>query len=384
MIDEKSIKNNLKDFSFPRLSGTRHEKKAFQMALKKVEELNLRPIIQEFEFSTFFARTYPKLVFLFGFLLLFFNFLNISTPFIPIISIILLSLILVLFILMRKPENVRFPKRLNSANLYVKLQSDQEKNTLDSNNRKKIIFFCHLDSKGQRFSILARVRAIRAWVFSALTSCIIIILKNFIFPNFSLVFLILGSFSMLITTTSTIMILLNSTNNLSHGVIDNATGIACVFELLSHYLDSQLLNYDLWFVFTGCEECGTMGIRSFYRLIENFDRDSTIIINFDAIGKIVTMFEGKYKPEGVIKLYDMFLNNEKGLRFLTNPKKISFGTHSDGFYLKKKLFQGLEFGDINSYQYMHSIEDNLDKSDPKLLKILCEVIIDNLKKLDNE
>ncbi|MFW9866544.1 MAG: M28 family peptidase, partial [Candidatus Thorarchaeota archaeon] len=271
MIDEKRIKNNLMEFSFPRLSGTSNEKKAFQIALKKLEELNLKPIIQEFEFSTFFARTYPKLVFLFGYLLLVFNFLNISTPFIPIISIILFSFLLVLIVLMRKPENVRFPKRLNSANLYVKLHSDQAKNTLDSINRKRIIFFSHLDSKGQRFSILARVRAIRAWVFSSLISCIIIILKNFVFPVFSLAFLIVGSFSLLITTISTIMILLNSTNNLSHGVIDNATGIACVFELLKHYLDSQLLNYDLWFVFTGCEECGTMGIRNFYNVMENFN-----------------------------------------------------------------------------------------------------------------
>jgi Zn-dependent M28 family amino/carboxypeptidase len=180
------------------------------------------------------------------------------------------------------------------------------------------------------------------------------------------------------------MLLLNTTNNISKGAIDNGTGIACVLELLNHYSESKLINYDLWFVFTGCEECGTMGIRNFYKILENFDKDSTLIINFDAIGKMVTIFEGKYKPDRIMKLYHAFLNNDRGLRFLVNPKKISFGTHSDGFYLKKKLYQGFEFGDISAYQYMHSSEDTIDKSDSKLLKTLCEIIIDNLKKLDNQ
>ena len=239
MIDEEGIRSNLKDFSFPRLSGTEDEKRAFQLALNKVEELNLTPIIQRFEFSTFFARTYPKIVFISGFILMFLIFLNISTPFIPIISIILLTLLIALFILMRKPENVKLPKRLNSANFYIKILSNQSDNNIKSSHRKRIIFFCHLDSKGQRLSILARVRATRAWAFSALIAFVIIILKNYVFNRFSIMFFIIGSIPIIINAISTMMLLLNTTNNISNGIIDNGTGIACVFELLKHYLESR-------------------------------------------------------------------------------------------------------------------------------------------------
>ena len=60
MIDEERILNNIKDFSFPRLSGTDFEKKSFNIAKKKVEDLNLSPIEQDFSFSIFFSRIYPK------------------------------------------------------------------------------------------------------------------------------------------------------------------------------------------------------------------------------------------------------------------------------------------------------------------------------------
>lgn len=61
MIDEKRIVQNLKDFSFPRLSGTEFEKKSFNLVKKKIEELQLTPKIQEFTYSTFYSRIYPKI-----------------------------------------------------------------------------------------------------------------------------------------------------------------------------------------------------------------------------------------------------------------------------------------------------------------------------------
>jgi len=44
MIDEKHLKENLKSFSFPRLSGTDGEKKALDLARSKVEDLNHDPL----------------------------------------------------------------------------------------------------------------------------------------------------------------------------------------------------------------------------------------------------------------------------------------------------------------------------------------------------
>ncbi len=392
MINENRIRENLKTFSFPRLSGTDDERKAFNLALKKLEQLKFKPLSQEFEFSTFYARIYPKIVVLSGFALLLMLFLNFITIIIPISSILILLLWGFLFTITRKPERIKIGKKLNSANLYVKLDlmsknEESEINKIDdSNGEKDVLFFCHLDSKGQRLSILVRIRAIRAWVFSSLTIFILTVCKNYIFLSYSLLLYIIGAFPMVINLISTIFILLNATNNKSKGAIDNASGIACVLELLNYYSNPEfrLNHYNLWFVFTGAEECGTMGIRNFCYKLEHINKKESIIFNFDAIAKNIYLFPGKKMSGNVKSIYNTFLNNNKGLEIKRNPKKIYFGSHSDGYYLKKNRFEGIGIGDMESYKYLHSIRDTVEKIDSSLLKNLCEMIIDNLIVFDNQ
>ena len=154
MIDEKRISINLKEFSFPRLSGTEFEKRSFNIAKNKIENLNLTPIVQEFSFSTFYSRVYPKISITLLSWLLVVLFLNIQVLF----TIVNLSLILigisVLIILTRNPENIRIGRKFYSQNIFVKVSS-QPKN--ESSNRN-ILLFSHLDSKGQLFSIKIRIR----------------------------------------------------------------------------------------------------------------------------------------------------------------------------------------------------------------------------------
>ena len=392
MIDENRIKENLKSFSFPRLSGTDDERKAFNLAFKKLEQLKFKPLSQEFEFSTFYARIYPKIALLSGFALQLMFFLNFSTIIIPFSSILILLLWGFLFTITRKPERIKIGKKLNSANLYVKLDlmlknEKSEINKIDDSKREKdVLFFCHLDSKGQRFSILVRIRVIRAWVFSSLTIIIIIVCKNYIFVSYSLLFYIIGAFPIAINLISTIFILLNATNNKSKGAIDNASGIACVLEFLNYYSNPEfrLNHYNLWFVFTGAEECGTMGIRNFCYKLEHINKKESIIFNFDAIAKNIYLFPGKKMSGNVKSIYNTFLNNNKGLEIKRNPKKIYFGSHSDGYYLKKNKFEGIGIGDLESCKYLHSTHDTVDKVDSLLLKNLCEMIIDNLIVFDNQ
>ena len=392
MIDENRIKENLKSFSFPRLSGTDDERKAFNLAFKKLEQLKFKPLSQEFEFSTFYARIYSKIALLSGFALQLMFFLNFSTIIIPFSSILILLLWGFLFTITRKPERIKIGKKLNSANLYVKLDlmpknEKSEINKIDDSKREKdVLFFCHLDSKGQRFSILVRIRVIRAWVFSSLTIIIIIVCKNYIFVLYSLLFYIIGAFPIAINLISTIFILLNATNNKSKGAIDNASGIACVLEFLNYYSNPEfrLNHYNLWFVFTGAEECGTMGIRNFCYKLEHINKKESIIFNFDAIAKNIYLFPGKKMSGNVKSIYNTFLNNNKGLEIKRNPKKIYFGSHSDGYYLKKNKFEGIGIGDLESRKYLHSTHDTVDKVDSLLLKNLCEMIIDNLIVFDNQ
>ncbi|MBY9002879.1 MAG: M28 family peptidase [Candidatus Lokiarchaeota archaeon] len=386
MIDENRIKSIIESFSFPRLSGTEGEKDALQLAIEKIKDLNLKPLIQDFNFSTFFGRTYPKLAFLSMFIVLFLFYLNFKAIIIALFLLIISVFLLLLFILARKPESIRLPNMYNSSNLHVKLELQSKiDNNLD-NKERYVIFLCHLDSKGQRFSILGRIRIIRAWVFSALVLAILVILKNYIFTPFSLFFYIIGIVPIIINFICTILFVLNTTNNKSDGAIDNATGIACILELLAFFSnpESSLKNFNLWFVFTGVEECGTMGIRNFYKKLTNVNKDQSIIFNFDAVAKNTYVFPGKKMNDQIYTIFNMFLKNNKGLTIKRNPKKIYFGSHSDGYYLKKEGFHGFGFADLESYEYIHSIHDTVDKVDCSLLKRLCEMIIDNLIVFDNQ
>ena len=380
MVNVEGISDTLKAFSFPRLSGTISEKKAFNIALKKINDLGINPNTQEFRFSTFFSRVYPKIVFFLGFFIVSILFFFLYIPAVMILSIISGSIILLLVLLMRKPEKVSFYKYLDSANIYVKLPPKSSQNH-NSNKKMDLFFICHLDSKAQKFIILKRVRAIRRWVFSSLIIIGLIIIRIFISDIFLILLLIIGIIPMAFNAISTIIILLNTTNNNSLGAIDNASGIACVMEILKHYAEdrNRLKNIFAWFVFTGAEETGTMGIRNFYQIIKHLDRDSVMVINFDAIGKGITLFDSWFKPDWYLSFYDKFASHKQ---IYEDPNRVTFGSHSDGYFFKRKLYPGVEFGDLSSYKYMHSKDDTLDKVDPKLLKDLCEVIIDNVIEFD--
>jgi len=382
MIDAKRITENLKTFSFPRLSGTEGERKAFKIAHEKINELKLKSEIQEFNFSTYFGRIYAKIAFSLGFVLLLILYLNIESIFFLATIIIILIIFLYLFLIARYPEKINFGKKLNSQNIFVKISQKVEE---QEKNHRNVFFLCHLDSKGQRFSILMRIRTIRTWVFSAGAAIFIIILKNYVITQFSLFLYIIGAIPLFINLFATFIINLNATNNISKGAIDDGSGIAVVLELLNYYSNSEhhFNGYNLWFVFTGAEECGTMGIRHFYNNeIRNFDRNYSIPFNFDAIGKSIYMFPNKNLTKTNGKFLSLFVKNTKELNIKRNPKKIYFGSHSDGYFLKKKKFIGIGFGDMDSYKYIHSINDTIDKVNPNLLAGLCKAITTTLKDLD--
>jgi hypothetical protein len=388
MIDEKRIKENLELFSFPRLSGTDGEKKAFNLALERVKSLNLTPNIQMFTFSNYFARYYPKIVISIGFFLLLLFYLNIATIIFPILYLISLIFLAIHFILAKRPQNIIIGKKLKSHNLFITLSSKpSNKNSNDGkceSSERNFLFFCHLDSKSQKLSILNRIRAARSWVFSSISLLIITILKNYVLIQFSLLFFIIGAIPLAINILATLLIILNTTGNESKGAIDNASGIVCVMELLNYYLNTEfrLNNFNLYFVFSGAEESGTMGIRYFYQNVKELDRDKAIIFNFDAIGKNVYFFPGKPIKKNVQVLLQKFLNNSKKISIKIISKRFYIGSRSDGYFLKKRGFQGIGIGDIESYKFIHSSNDTIDKIDPSILKDLCEAIITILNDYD--
>ncbi len=381
MIEEDRIKKNLNSFAFPRLSGTIFELQAFNKLIQEMEDLNLEFEVQTFTFSSFYSRLYPKITFLSVSLISLLQYLNMHMIFSITLTLILLGIVITFIILTRKPEKIQFVPKFNSQNLIVKIKS--KSNEIKINDRIAL-FMSHLDSKGQRFKIRIRIRIIKLWIASSILLAVIILLKNLIFTEFEIFFYILGLFPLICNIGASIIMLLNTTDNSSDGAIDNASGIACNLELVNYYHnpENKLQNYDMWFLFTGAEECGTMGIRHFYNNLKNFDPDKSIIFNFESIAKHVFIFPGGNEGDHAKDIDYLLLNNKRDLpirHYITNRV---LGTHSDGGFLGDRGFQGYGFGGVETYAYMHTPDDTIDKIDTKILEKLCLVLTDSLKEHD--
>ncbi len=382
MIEENRIKRNLKKFAFPRLSGTVHELKAFNQIKSEVKNLNLDFEVQNFTFSSFYSRIYPKIAFSSGSLIFLSFYLKLHPILIAIFVIILSSILISSILLTRKPERIQLIKKFNSQNLLVKIKS--ESNNLKDNDRIAL-FISHLDSKGQRFKIQVRIKTIKLWIGTAIALTGFLPFKFLVYIGFEDLFYLIGICPLLLNFIASIIIDFNSTNNSSQGAVDNASGIACNLELLNYYSiqKNRLSNYDIWHLFTGAEECGTMGIKHFYNNLENYNPKKSIAFNFESIAKHVYLFPGGKEGPNAQDIDNLLINNSRNLRIHHYITKRVLGTHSDGGYLGNKGFQGYGIGEVEAYEYMHTPNDTLDKIDTVILKKLCLVLTDSLKKHDS-
>ena len=381
MIKEDRIKKHLKHFSFPRLSGTEYEFKAFNRVKKVIENLNLDFEVQRFTFSTFYSRLYPKIAFISGSLIFLLLFLNFNMKLSLILIFILLGVLITSFIITRRPEKIQFFKKLNSQNVIVKLNHHSNQ---QGDNGRTVLFISHLDSKGQRFKISIRIKIIKLWIVPSVFLAFIIPLKSLIFVEFEILLFIIGLFPLLLNLSASILIILNTTDNSSEGAVDNASGIACNLELLNYYSipENRLINYNMWFLFTGAEECGTMGIRHFYNNLEDFDPNNSMVFNFESIANQVFLFPGGLESDHIKNIDYLLLNNSRNLNinhYITNRV---LGTHSDGGFLGDKGVQGFGVGEVEAYDYMHTPNDTIDKINTKILQKLCLVLTDALKEHD--
>lgn len=382
MIDETRIKQNLELISFPRLSGTEGEKKAFNIVKKKIEDLNLKSSVQSFTFTSFYPRTYLKIVLVLCFWVLFILYLYIDFMFTILNLIIILAIFIPFVIITRKPEKIRIGKKRISQNLYVKILGNSENSNYNNspfeqdNERGNLLFMCHLDSKGQRLPMNYRVFFFKSWIYSSICCLILFLLKNFILVQYAFWLFLVGTVPLVINFIAIIALCFNTTNNESPGAIDNASGIVCVLELLNYYSDSKfrLNNYNLWFLFTGAEENGTMGARHLYHKIKHLDRAKSFLLNFDTLG---TQFDVITDERG-----EFFFKNTKDFTVTFHmPKKIRLA-RSDAYVLADKGFRGFGVLDKESFKYTHSKMDTVDKVDCLLLKKLLIHITIMLKFFD--
>jgi len=210
--------------------------------------------------------------------------------------------------------------------------------------------------------------------------------RQLLLIEFALIFLIIGLFPLIANLFAAILLLLNTTDNSSIGAVDNASGIACNLELVNYYSmpENRLKNYNMWFLFPGAEECGTMGIKHFYNNMKNLDPEKSIMFNFESIAKHVYLFPGGKEGDYAKDIDSLILNNKRNLTIRHHITNRVFGTHSDGGYLGNKGLHGYGIGEVEAYDYMHTPRDTLEKIDTKILEKLCLVLTDALKEHDSK
>ncbi|MFX1395244.1 MAG: M28 family metallopeptidase [Promethearchaeota archaeon] len=404
---ENRLYDHVKKFSFARLAGTLGEKKAVHLTVDSFKELGFKEnqIIEEnFKFSTFYSLILIKIIILMNIIiisvLLLIKYIN---PYLVFITSILLLIIFFSVIKVFKHPELKgfwerhFGKMISATNVYTKVPVK----TSSLKNSGDIIISAHLDSKSQSFKTFWRVILYRIWLFGEIFIIIcyiaLIIDLHSEFESFIIVILtleaLIGLSTFLVISSNFILLFLNLTNK-SSGALDNASGMAIVFELSHYFIKNPLDNFNLWFCQFSAEEIGTMGSRNFVDKHESyFIKGRTFQINFD----MVSVLNNKENQLEYIKSYGIFprkkispilhkyiQESSKIEDIKINKFHVSVGAHTDSIPFHMRKFDSVDFTTRAAAIYTHSTEDTPDKIDPLILSQATIIARRMILLLDNE
>ncbi len=406
-FDKEKIKNYIDIFSFPRLAGSNGEKRAVELTTQTFINNGFQSnqiIKQPFTFSTFYSTILIKIFIIMNIASLFLI-ISIKYTF-PYFSSITSLFFLIFFFsfskILRHPEFRSFWEKhlgqfISATNIMVKIPAKTKSEKLAGD----IIISAHLDSKSQTYKTLWRVLLFRIWMYFEIIFVIlytIFLLEyhqiyigfKFLFYLFEIIILI----SVILIIISNIFLLFLKIGNKSPGSLDNATGMAIVFELSSFFKDKPLSNFNLWFCQFSGEEIGTMGSRFFVdKYIDELREGKTFQFNFDMVS-----IKGHEKNQlEYIKSYGLFPRKKISPILSTIVNKaaeieqlqlknfhVSIGAHTDSIPFHLRKFDVIDLTTKATVKYAHSTEDNPDKVDPKVLIETCRIIRQSILLLDSD
>ncbi|MDW7681452.1 MAG: M28 family peptidase, partial [bacterium] len=169
----------------------------------------------------------------------------------------------------------------------------------------KIVFTAHYDSARSsplwnpkrvnlfRFNFLAGVGLMLALVF-------MVALKPFSIehPILNIAVVALGAF---VVGQMVLQLYSGFSGKPVEGASDNASGVAVMLEMAARLKQKTMPLFEFWFVATGSEEVGAIGMKEFLRAhADDFDKETSYFINFDNIGSGTLHY---FVGEGMLKLY---------------------------------------------------------------------------------
>lgn len=398
------IYNFVKDFSFPRLAGTSGEKKAVDLTIKTFKDIGYDDrIIQKepFQFSDFYSTTLINLIMVinltFSLFILMFTYINLYITI--IISGIMAIVVFLIIKGLKHPENPGFwgeyyGKTISATNIFIKLPAKK----LTEDQAGDIIISAHLDSKSQTFKTNWRIFFYKIWLYGGIflgLFFILLFIRTYTIIKINL--LVVGSgiwaFTILISISNIFLIFLNTHNN-SPGALDDASGMAVVFEISRYLKENPLDNFNTWFCQFSAEELGTMGSRVFVNNHEGeFVKGRVFQINLDMIS---CSCEQKNQVE-YLKSYGVLPRKKIApllSKYLDTAAKeenvnikgfhLSTGAHTDSVPFHLRGFDSIDIVTRAGSKYSHNKIDTPDKVDPKILKETCMIIKNVLLSLDRD
>ncbi|MFX1468217.1 MAG: M28 family metallopeptidase [Promethearchaeota archaeon] len=403
-FDADRLFNYVKNFSFPRLAGTSGEKKAAALTIETFQNIgfNDSQIYKEpFKFSDFYSTTLIKLIMVinltFSLFILMFAYINLF--FTIFVCGIMALIVLLIFKGLKHPENPGFwgeyyGKTISASNVFVKLPSRNLPTKVAGN----IIISAHLDSKSQTFKTFWRVFFYRVWLYSGIflgIFFIILFIRTYTTIRINLIFVgtSIWIFTVLISISNIFLLFLN-THNKSPGALDNASGMAIVFELSRYFKDNPLHNFNIWFCQFSAEELGTMGSRVFVNNHEGeFIKGRTFHINLDMIScacrpqnRIEYLKSyGVVPRKKIAPLLSKYLDNasiEENMKI--TGFHLSTGAHTDSVPFHLRGYDSVDIVTRVSGRYTHSKLDTPDKVDSWVLLEACVLIKRVIISLDKD
>jgi hypothetical protein len=374
----KSLMNNMREFSFPRLVGTKDEKKAIEMVKKKYKELGYDPISEKVPCSYFRANFLPIFGNAIAGILLpitaLFYFLH------PLLFLIPVILIFVEIMMMssgspdfsQPPNHPKKWKIFESENIYATNLPEESESDVH------IIFMGHWDSKST--SLTANQRVI-SYVLLLLSSLLIVFTGviglivyfipsidfNNVFQNIMWVISIIGIIPAFILS-------LNVVGNLSPGACDNATSIANVLECMKYFRNNPIDGVKFTFLLTTAEEIGLTG--SFFFINKRkeekgYSKGNTFVINWDLAGLkgpiISNSAIGIPKKEYADKISPLIPEVAKEQNIDVKNVYLPIGGWTDALCFTFFGFQAITIGGRGETSKVHTAGDTPEIIDPKCL-----------------
>ncbi|MFW9877271.1 MAG: M28 family metallopeptidase [Candidatus Thorarchaeota archaeon] len=386
-IDISKLFDYVKLFSFPRLAGSEGEKQAVALTIdifRKIGFENSKINKEPFEFSDFYSTTMIKLIMVINLTFSLFILMFVYVDLIISLFIVGAGVFLILLITkgLKHPEIPGFwgeyyGRKISATNVFVKIPADRRPIAEAGN----IVISAHLDSKSQTFKTSWRVVFYRVWLYTG------IILGGFLIALFirtysplKLNLFIVGTglwVCTIIISISNIFLLFLSTKNDSPGALDNASGMAVVFELSKYFKDNPLKNFNLWFCQFSAEELGTMGSRIFVNNHEEqFVKGKIFHINLDMIscvGERRNQIEylksyGILPRKKIAPLLSKYLENAAiGEDINIEGFHLSVGAHTDSVPFHLRGYDSVDIVTRSAGKYAHNNIDTPDKVDPQVL-----------------